>query len=282
MERITLKDKLASGWGIVVEAFGDVVRSSGWIVKTLQIGLLSLVPIFGAIVLNGYLFGWAREAAWGQKRPLPARLFGNEDGKLYWRGWYAFLISLVYGLLLSFVYVALVAASQAFFPTAGEQTIALDLYAYAQQRMGIHPALFAVYYAVSLVLSPFVLVSTMRMSIYGSLGAGLQFGRVLAMVRKGLVGIAVIVVATTVVQEAVSALIDPLSKTALSMSFDALGALGTLAGMFAGLVVLAFVNMVSVRAVGLWTRQFDVPRWRGSVDPMPFELAEGDATADGK
>lgn len=268
--------------GYFKTAWSDVKNSKGWFGKILLLSLVALIPVFGAIAVAGYLYGWARDIAWGIHGPMPKRLFGNEDGKLYWRGWYAFVISLVYGLLLSFVYAALVAASQAFFPTAGEQTIALDLYAYAQQRMGIHPALFAIYYAVSLVLSPFVLVSTMRMSIYGSLGAGLQFGRVLAMVRKGLVGIAVIVVATTVAQEAVSALIDPLSKTALSMSFDALGALGTLAGMFAGLVVLAFVNMVSVRAVGLWTRQFDVPRWRGSVDPMPFELAEGDATADGK
>ena len=34
-----------------------------------------------------------------------------------------------------------------------------------------------------------------------------------------------------------------------------------------------FVEMMIVRALGYWTRQFDVPAWRGQDDPMPFELA---------
>src|SRR5699024_6354438 len=32
------------------------------------------------------------------------------------------------------------------------------------------------------------------------------------------------------------------------------------------------VMMVVTRAIGYWTRQFDVPAWRGQDDPMPFEL----------
>ena len=215
MEHQILQEKPASGWKTLVMAFGDVVRSPSWPVKMLQMGLVSVVPVFGAVVLNGYLLGWARDAAWGRTEPLPARLFGNEDGALYRRGWYAFVISLVYGLALALVYAACVSLSQSAFPAAVGQPAVLDLYAYAQQRVAIHPILLAVYYAASLVISPFMLVSMMRMSIYGRLGAGLQFGRVLAMVRKGLASIAVIVVVTALAEEAVSALSGPLSDAAL-------------------------------------------------------------------
>lgn len=277
MEKQTLQEKPASGWATVVQAFGDVVRSPRWPLKMLQMGLVSVVPVFGAVVLNGYLLGWAREAAWGRTGPLPPRLFGNEDGALYRRGWHAFAISLVYGLALALVYAACVAASQSAFPVAGGQPVALDLYAYAQQRVAIHPALLAVYYAASLIVSPFMLVSMMRASIYGRLGAGLQFGRVFAMVRKGLASIAVIVVATALAEEAVSALSGPLSDAALAAQLDPLATLGTFAGLAIALALLGFVNAVSIRAVGLWTARFDVPRWKGYGDPLPFEEEGGRA-----
>ena len=32
----------------------------------------------------------------------------------------------------------------------------------------------------------------------------------------------------------------------------------------------AFAVVMQARAVGYWTRQFDVPAWRGQDDPMPF------------
>ncbi len=277
MEHQILQEKPASGWKTLVMAFGDVVRSPSWPVKMLQMGLVSVVPVFGAVVLNGYLLGWARDAAWGRTEPLPARLFGNEDGALYRRGWYAFVISLVYGLALALVYAACVSLSQSAFPAAAGQPAVLDLYAYAQQRVAIHPILLAVYYAASLVISPFMLVSMMRMSIYGRLGAGLQFGRVLAMVRKGLASIAVIVVVTALAEEAVSALSGPLSDAALSAQLDPLATFGTFAGLVAALALLAFVNAVSIRAAGLWTARFDVPRWKGYGDPLPFEEEGNDA-----
>ena len=35
----------------------------------------------------------------------------------------------------------------------------------------------------------------------------------------------------------------------------------------------AFAVVMQARAVGYWTRQFDVPAWRGQDDLMPFEMA---------
>lgn len=48
-------------------------------------------------------------------------------------------------------------------------------------------------------------------------------------------------------------------------------ALSTAAGVFATALV--------ARALGYWTRQFDVPSWRGQDDPMPFEMAGGPCPA---
>ena len=39
----------------------------------------------------------------------------------------------------------------------------------------------------------------------------------------------------------------------------------------------AFAVVIQARAVGYWTRQFDVPAWRGQDDPMPFEMASNGA-----
>ena len=37
-------------------------------------------------------------------------------------------------------------------------------------------------------------------------------------------------------------------------------------------VAQMFLEMLTARALGYWTGQFDVPQWRGQDDPMPFEL----------
>ena len=36
-------------------------------------------------------------------------------------------------------------------------------------------------------------------------------------------------------------------------------------------VVSVFLEALVARALGYWTMQFDVPRWRSQDDPMPFE-----------
>ena len=61
-------------------AWHDIKNSPGWFGKLLVLGLVSLVPIFGWIVVAGYLYGWARDIAWGVHAPLPAHVFGNEGG----------------------------------------------------------------------------------------------------------------------------------------------------------------------------------------------------------
>lgn len=72
--------------GYFSAAWNDVKSSQGWLGKMFLLGLIAFIPVFGPVVLLGYAFGWARDIAWGVHMPMPARIFGNEDGLLYRRG----------------------------------------------------------------------------------------------------------------------------------------------------------------------------------------------------
>ena len=61
-------------------AWNDVKNSPGWFGKMCLLALVNFIPIFGSIVSYGYLYGWAREIAWGVHQPMPASIFSNDDG----------------------------------------------------------------------------------------------------------------------------------------------------------------------------------------------------------
>ena len=152
---------------------------------------------------------------------------------------------------------------------------------------------------ILVIASLFYLVAAARASIYGRLGPGFQLSRLWAMMRhdtKGLVRVVCVGVALTVCMGAI------LGGFALGMGvvvavLTALGVWGSggmasalavmlfaLAAMLVCLVALvvlsaasAFITIMTVRAMGYWVRQFDVPAWRGQDDPMPFEMASGQA-----
>ena len=84
-------------------AWNDIKNSPGWKGKIALLALLQIIPIFGQIVLFGYIYGWARDIAWGVHSPMPARIFGNEDGKLYSRGFFIFVILFVLSLIPSVI-----------------------------------------------------------------------------------------------------------------------------------------------------------------------------------
>lgn len=85
--------------GYFAAAWGDVAKSPGWASVVLRLGLLCLIPIFGVVVMYGYLFSWARDIAWNVHRPLPRKIFANEDGSLYKRGFFIFVVALVFSLV---------------------------------------------------------------------------------------------------------------------------------------------------------------------------------------
>lgn len=283
-------------------AWQDVKNSPGWFGKAVLLALLTLVPVFGWIVAYGYLLGWARDVAWNIHAPLPTRIFGNEDGKLYSRGFFAWVIALVcllvpyfaFTLLWSFVGVAL----------AG--TASLHHAAPAFMPFGILSGLFPLLLLVggvfvAVLATFFQWIGWMRMAIYGRLSAGFQIGRAWAMLRHDAGGILrifgmflvvnVVTIVCTILLAFLMALFIMLAMIAafgFALNSDtpssvlvALLVMTVLMFALWLLCTLAYVisTMILTRALGYWTSQFDVAHWRGQDDPMPFELARANAAA---
>lgn len=287
-------------------AWNDLVHSPGWVAKLLQLALLNLIPIFGQIVVAGYLYGWSREIAWGVHEPMPRRIFANEDGKLYRRGFYIFVMMFVFALVLGI------------FVSIGTTMTALSLSSFTDRSgsvsggvlMTLGSIISLIGWVASILMVFFVWVASMRISIYDRLSAGFQLGKIWKMIKYDAGGIARIF--------GMNLLLALIGGFALSVVFGILFAIfgvsvgagllgvaasatseaaaeeavrqyllsGNLGGIVAGAMVLSllstyaalvldvFVEALTARALGYWTMQFDVPHWRGQDDPMPFELAE--------
>lgn len=283
-------------------AWGDVRASAKWKSKCLRLGLVSLVPVFGSIVREGYAYGWARDVAWGVREPLPPEVFGNEDGRQYSRGFYVFVLALVCALvpwaaslLLSAVTGMHGVAYEHFWSGHG----LMPLF-WASSAFGV--VAFAATVALALAASAFAMVGSLRISIYDRMSAGFQFNKVWAMVRRdtrGIVSIlgwsllfsalisAVAFVAAMVVMvvlATVAALVvgfasyGGLSAAGSSMvavlAFCAIAFVGIVLAVVVAVLSMAAYSALSLavaRAVGLWCYQFDVASWRGQDDPLPFE-----------
>ena len=131
------------------------------------------------------------------------------------------------------------------------------------------------------------------MSVYGRLSAGFQFERIWTMLRHDtrgagrILGMYLLINAIIGVVAAVVVIGFVIGGMVFGVVVASAGADSGTPGFAVGLLVLAMVvfaalsyaGMVAsvfctamvVRAMGYWTRQFDVPRWRGQDDPMPFE-----------
>ena len=285
-------------------AWNDIKNSENWFGKLCLLALLNFIPIFGQIVTLGYLYGWAREISWGVHEPMPAKIFGNEDGKLYRRGWFIFVIAFVFSLIPSII------------TAIGSSMQQVGFYSYlsdeAFSSSGITMTVGSILYFAGIAASLFALVLSwvgyMRSSIYDRLRAGFQLGKIWKMFRHdtggilrvlgmyllvslilGIILFIVITVLMTLVLFAGAAglasagvTVDSLEymsdSEALQLATQFIASIGLigficfLAIMFIGFAVSMFLEMLVARAMGYWTWQFDVPQWRGQDDPLPFEL----------
>ena len=180
--------------GYFKTAWSDVTQSPHWVTRILLLALLSFIPVFGWIVIAGYLWGWARDMAWGVHAPLPERIFENADGTLYSRGFFAAVIAVVCAVAMSVLQSAGGLISSGSF--AGSAFVWGDVHSIYQTvaPLGLVSGLlslfsFAVLCAVSFIVTLFKWVGTMRMSIYGRLSAGFQVSRIWAMMRHDFKGI---------------------------------------------------------------------------------------------
>lgn len=280
--------------GYFATAWGDVTKSPGWISKILRLGLLCLVPIFGLIVVYGYLFGWARDIAWNVHRPLPDKIFGNEDGSLYKRGFFILLIGFVFDLVpVAFNLLASFVLGTAIGGGMLGATMSHSSSAFAPAMGGV--LLSMVLSLVSLVLAFavcfFYWVGAMRTTLYGTLSAGFQLNKIWAMLRYDFTGLLRIfgmtlivglvvglinLLAVLVIVFVLSIALSAVSLTGSSSYVVAIVGVGVFL-LFGAAVTLLIVFCITlsealiVRALGYWTRQFEVNRWGGQEDPMPFE-----------
>ncbi len=289
-------------------AWDDLRQSPGWFGKIVLLALLNLIPVFGQIVSLGYLYGWAREIAWNVHEPLPEHIFGNEDGKLYRRGFFVLVVQVVYLIIPGVLYFAGASLTGMLSDFGTDIQYGMDPYS---SYHGVAPAATYRYFGwgmlaiiasiVIFVLMQLLLwVGSMRTSVYNRVSAGLQFGRVWKMMRKDARGLLRIFGIQIVFGLILFAFSFIMSIIAVAVSLGSILVLGVgsaigsaeaalLAVMapivIALLAITAFgtsvidmiANAVVIRACGYWTSQFDVPNWRGQDEPMPFE--EGAPTA---
>ena len=55
-------------------SWNDLASDEDWWKATLVLGFMNCVPIIGQIIMFGYLYDWAKEAAWGMHTPLSRKL----------------------------------------------------------------------------------------------------------------------------------------------------------------------------------------------------------------
>ena len=281
-------------------AWRDVVRSPRWFTRFLVLALVSLIPVFGWIVVSGYLLGWARDIAWGAHTPLPEHVFDNSDGMLYRRGLFSAVIVAVCALVPYLI--AAVGRVVSTGSATGARMLFQGMFSDGSFPVNVMFSTWGMVTALATLAAAFFavlfgLVGSMRMSIYGRLSAGFQLGRSWAMIRRDLggllriVGMALLVglaagVVLLVLLGVISLVVGALAVAGYR-AIDFLEPAGVFIVLLAGMFVL-FVSLVCIvvvkfiamfcgaliaRALGYWTCQFDVPQWRGQDDPMPFEAA---------
>lgn len=295
-------------------AWNDIKNSEGWIGKIFLLGLINFIPIFGQMTVYGYAFEWGHKAAWGMHTPLPRKIYGRKNSKMLRWGWFALVILFVCAVIPAIVTGIGNAISDS--STAAQTAAMYSHHYHASMATGniLLGALGGVIAFVGFVLSIaavfFFWAGTMRMMMYDRLGTGLQFGKVWSMIKHdfgGLLRIFGMSIVCFVVYFLVFAIV---------VSIVGAGVIGTLfvgaaagSGMYGmdsdaalGFILMAlvsalplvivlyylssvaeaFIQLLVSRALGYWTRQFDVANWGKKDDPLPFERAQGpDSSAAG-
>ncbi|MCS6880498.1 MAG: DUF4013 domain-containing protein [Oscillochloridaceae bacterium] len=154
------------------KAFSFVFEDEQWVASILIGGLILLIPIIGLIVLLGYTLETARNVAQGNPRPLPKwNTFGEKLGL----GFAYFVIGLVYSLPL-IVLIMLIVCVPLFAAGAGSDEG-------AAAALASFSCFLPLLIIVSLLLQPVILAAVARYLQMGSIGAALQVGEVITMVR---------------------------------------------------------------------------------------------------
>lgn len=272
--------------GYFSAAWGDITKSPGWFSKILRMGLLCFIPIFGVLVVYGYLYGWARDIAWNVHRPMPEKIFGNEDGNLYKRGFFILVIGFVFSLIPgAFSFLTSMVTGVSFLGAATASSAPL----------GVGSLLMALVFSLAGLVLTFAVVffywvGAMRCALYGTLSSGFQFGKIWAMLRYdftgllrifgmslicgAVVGIAAFIIIGLSVTLSVIFGVAFIQNEAQAVVFAVIILLLILILCVVSSFISVLITALISRALGYWTRQFQVNLWGGQEDPMPFELEQ--------
>jgi hypothetical protein len=167
------------------DAFTYVFQDPDWFKKLIIPGLIGvLVPIIGQMVLIGWSLKAALNVIRNNPNPLPEMDFGGDLG----RGFKAWVVSLVYGIPMFILYLPIMIIS-IIASENGEQSMAV-VAAIAGACFGF---LMLVY---GIVMGLMIPAAYARVAVEDTIGAGLAFKEVFAMVRKNLVTYLLILVGT--------------------------------------------------------------------------------------
>ncbi|MFQ3661638.1 MAG: DUF4013 domain-containing protein [Chloroflexaceae bacterium] len=159
------------------KAFSFVFDDEQWVTSILIGGLIVLIPIIGQLALLGYTMETARNVARGNPRPLPQ---WNTFGEKLSLGFAGFVITLVYSLPIIALSMLVVCVPILVAGGARSEEGA------AAAILGSFGCLMPLLIILALLLQPVFLAAHVRYLQTGSIGAALQVGEVIAMVRADL------------------------------------------------------------------------------------------------
>ena len=253
-----------------------LTRDKGWIKPVLLLGLATLVPIVGPLGVYGYALEWGRLTAWGVDS-APKQKNVN-IGECITSGWRGFVAELGWGVIWLIVSIVL-------------------------SGISLFGVLNLAVFIAGLFVNTILTVCALRTSIYQKIGAGYQANRIFEMVKADFGGIARLTGLKIVMDFVVGLFMSVIgsimmlpvltqiaalniSTTTRTLTSAQAAAIVAIVGQLVipvmiiaivALIIFAAVKLVYTTAVALWIRNFDVPSWGDSADPIP--CLDGTATA---
>jgi hypothetical protein len=159
----------------VSDIIGWPIGDRSWIAKVLLMGLISLIPVYGWVVLTGWTLASLDNLRAGRRELAPVRL-----GLAYFgRGIRLFLVVLVYSIAIGLITGLLIGAGSAL-ATTGNRTDSGLTSLTGVLLMIIGSSLLALGLVGLYMGAPAITVATER----GGIGGGLSPGRVVGLIRS--------------------------------------------------------------------------------------------------
>lgn len=241
-------------------------RDKGWYKPLLVMAVALFVPIVGALGVLGYELEWARLTAWGvDSSPKQKNV---QVGKCIKAGWRGFVSTIGWVIVFALIGAMLT-------DVTNENSLVTTL-------IDVAGILFAI----------IMRICALRATVYQNFTAGYRADRITDMLKRDgsgffriaglsvviqlITGLILFVLALVLLAPVVFSIIGIVaySGTTEALAYAIVRAFTDVAPwavllLFAANFLGVFTDMILVTAVGLWMRQFNVPAWGASGDPLP-------------